>query len=280
MNCGWPIYEGLQVNSSYNTAAATVQNLDEPNPLAGQSGCTRTHFTFRELIKDPTRDENKTINNPCNSSVAIGTGNRYVHRRAAIDYRHEVESSRVGTFNGNNATVAEIGTPQSGVIGTPFAGNCALAGVWYTGNNFPPEYKNSFLLVDETAKWIKRFTIDYTDVVTRVDNLVMVFANITTLAENPVDGTLAAVDITNNAVKKIQYGGNQPPVSVPKANVIYGVSPLTVNFTGNTSYDLSPGGSIASYSWNFGGGTPATSTLANPPVLSSPIQRVSPKNLL
>ena len=264
MNCGWPIYEGHEINSQYNTKAATLQNLDEPNPLYGQSGCTRSYFTFRELIKDPTADENKTISNPCNTSVAIGTGPRYVHRRPAIDFKHEVNSSRVGIFSGNNAALAEIGTPASGVIGTPFAGNCALAGVWYTGNNFPPKYRNTFLLVDETAKWIKRFTIDYTDVITRVDNLVMVFANITTLAENPVDGTLAAVDITNNAVKKIQYGGNQPPVSVPKANITYGPSPLTVNFTGNTSFDLNPGGSIASYSWNFDGGTPATSTTANP----------------
>ena len=264
MNCGWPVYEGHEINSQYNTKATTLQNLDEPNPLAGQTGCSRPNFTFRELIKDPTADENKTIYNPCNSSVAIGTNSRYVHRRPAIDYKHEVSSSRVGIFSGNTAAIAEIGTAASGVVGTPFAGNCALAGVWYTGDNFPPDYKNTFLLVDETARWIKRFTVDYTDVITRVDNLVMVFANITSLAENPIDGTLAAVDITNNAIKKIQYGGNQPPVAVPKANVTYGVSPLTVNFTGNTSYDLSPGGSIASYSWNFGGGTPATSTTANP----------------
>ena len=174
------------------------------------------------------------------------------------------ESSRVGIFNGNNAAVAEIGTPQSGVVGTPFAGNCALAGVWYTGNNFPPEFKNTFLLVDHTARWIKRFTIDFTDVVTRVDNFVSVFANTVTLAENPVDGTLLAVDIATNSLKKIQYGGNQPPVAKITANVNYGSSPLTVNFTGNTSFDLSPGGSIASYSWNFGGGNPATSTTANP----------------
>ncbi|MEP7375510.1 MAG: Ig-like domain-containing protein [Chitinophagaceae bacterium] len=264
MNCGWPVYEGHEINSQYNTKAATLQNMDEPNPLAGQSGCTRPYFTFRELIKDPTADENKTIYNPCNNSVAIGTGPRYVHRRPAIDFKHEVASSRVGIFTGNTAALAEIGTPASGVVGTPFAGNCSLAGVWYTGDNFPPDYKNTFLLVDETARWIKRFTIDYTDVITRVSDLVMVFANITSLAENPIDGTLAAVDITTNSVKKIQYGGNQPPVAVPKANVIYGTSPLTVNFTGNTSYDLSPGGSIASYSWNFGGGTPATSTAANP----------------
>ena len=167
MNGGWPIYEGHQINTQYNTSGSTTQNKDEPNPLAGQSGCTRTHFTFRELIKDPTADENKTINNPCNGSIAIGTGNRFVHRRPAIDFRHEQESARVGIFSGNNAAVAEIGTVASGVVGTPFAGNCALAGVWYTGNNFPPDFKNTFLLLDNTARWIKRFTIDYTDVITQ-----------------------------------------------------------------------------------------------------------------
>lgn len=41
-------------------------------------------------------------------------------------------------------------------------------------------------------------------------------------------------------------------------------SPLSVNFTGGNSYDVSPGGSVVSYAWNFGGGSPATSTVANP----------------
>jgi PKD repeat protein len=97
-----------------------------------------------------------------------------------------------------------------------------------------------------------------------VDNFVSILGNIVTAAENPLDGTLFFIDITAKSLKKIVYGGNQPPVAKITANVVYGASPLTVNFTGNTSFDLSPGGSIASYSWNFGGGSPGISTTANP----------------
>jgi glucose/arabinose dehydrogenase len=261
-NFGWPIYEGHDVNSRYATYAATTQNGDEPNPLAG-GGCARPFFTFRELIKDPTPDGNTTIYNPCNASVVIGTGNRYVHRRPSLDYGHQQNSSRVGIFSGNNPVTAEIGTPASGVAGAPFKGYCAVAGIWYTGNDFPPEYKDKFFMADWASGWIKRISIDFTDVVTRVDNFVDDMDEIVCMVENPVDGTVVIIAGWPH-VMILDYGGNQPPVAKPVANITYGSSPLTVNFTGNTSYDLSPGGSIVSYSWNFGGGVPATANVANP----------------
>jgi PKD repeat protein len=46
----------------------------------------------------------------------------------------------------------------------------------------------------------------------------------------------------------------QPPVAVAGANVTSGFAPLTVNFSSQGSYD--PDGTIVSYSWNFGDGTP------------------------
>ncbi|MGZ8552734.1 MAG: Ig-like domain-containing protein, partial [Chitinophagaceae bacterium] len=263
-NFGWPIYEGHAVNTRYATDAANTQNGDEPNPLAGGGGCSRPFFTFRELLKDPTADGNVTIYNPCNAAVAIGTGNRYVHRRPALDYAHNQNSSRVGIFSGNNPAIAEIGTPASGVAGTPFAGNCVVAGMWYTGNDFPAVYKDKFFLADWGGLWIKRISVDFTDVVTRVDNFASNFEYVVSMVENPVDGTVVVVNMGFPPVGILDYGGNQPPVAKPVANVTYGGSPLTVNFTGNTSFDPSPGGSIVSYSWNFGGGVPATSAVANP----------------
>lgn len=263
MNFGWPIYEGHDINDRYSSAAATTQNGDEPNPLAGAGGCSRPFFTFRELIKDATPDANTTIYNPCDASVAIGTGNRYVHHRPSLDYGHEQNSSRVGVFSGNNPAAAEIGTPESGVAGTPFAGYCAIAGIWYTGNKFPPAYKDKFYMADWASGWIKSISIDYTDVVTKVDNFADAFEQVVGMVENPVDGTVVIVGGWPH-VMILDYGGNQLPVSKPVANVTYGVSPLAVSFTGNTSFDPSPGGSIVSYSWDFGGGSPATSTVANP----------------
>lgn len=263
MNFGWPIYEGQEVHPGYAAYAATTQNRDEPNPLAGGAGCPRPFFTFRELIKDPAPDGDATIYNPCDASVAIGSGNRYVHRRPSLDYGHQQNSSRVGIFSGNNPMAAEIGTPASGVAGTPFKGYCAVAGLWYTGNDFPAEYKDKFYLADWAGNWIKRIAIDYTDVVTRVDNFADNFEEIVCMVENPVDGTVVVVAGWPH-VMILDYGGNQPPVAKPVASVTYGTSPLTVTFTGNTSVDPSPGGSIVSYSWDFGGGNPATGNVANP----------------
>jgi glucose/arabinose dehydrogenase len=262
MNCGWPLYEGHTTLSSYMNLTTT--NQDEPNPLYG-AGCTRQYFRFKELLKQATADNITTIYNPCDASEPIGTGNRYFHRRPAIDWHHNQDLARVGIFNGNNADVATIGTPESNVVGSPFRGNCAVAGVWYTGDAFPANYKNTFFQADYGAQWIKRITIDYTDVVTRVDNFGTNFSGIVCVTQNPLDGTLVTVQISSSTgVKRISYGGNQLPVVKMSSDKIYGPSPLTVNFTGNTSFD--PDGTIASYAWNFGDPTSAnnTSTSANP----------------
>src|SRR6185312_7355468 len=107
-------------------------------------GCTQSNFLFKNLLKQASPDESTTVFNPCNLSQTIGSNNRYYHRRPSIDWRHGTNSSRVGTFDysNNTATTAEIGTPASGVVGSPFQGNCSIAGTWYTGDSFPPAYKN------------------------------------------------------------------------------------------------------------------------------------------
>jgi PKD repeat protein len=224
-------------------------------------------FLFKELIRQDNGAGNKSVFNPCNSSQLIGTNNRHIHARPALDWRHGQDIARVPKFDASGvATAPTIGTAESNTVGTPFRGNCSAGGIWYTGagNSFPAAYKNTFIAADYGGTWIRRFTIDFTDVVTRVDNFVSSAGAVVCVTENPLDGSVVVVDIGANTVKKITYGGNQPPVARLTSNVTYGSSPLTVNFTGNTSFDPSPGGSIASYSWNFGGGSPATSTAANP----------------
>ena len=262
-NFGWPLYEGHTEQAGY--MAMNTQNLDEPNIFGTCSG--RTHFRFKDLIRQDNGAGNKSVFNPCNSSQLIGTNNRYIHARPAIDWRHGQDIARVPRFDGaGTATTPTIGTAESNTIGTPFRGNCSAGGIWYTGagNSFPAAYKNTFIAADYGGNWIRRFSMDFTDVVTRVDNFVSGAGAVVCVTENPLDGSLVTVDIGGNTVRKITYGGNQPPVARLTSNITFGSSPLTVNFTGNTSFDPSPGGSIASYSWNFGGGSPGTSTAANP----------------
>jgi len=269
-NFGWPIFEGftytIPLDAGPTYKDLNVQNLDEPNLLNGTAGCNnRPYFYFRELIKQPTADENKTIYNPCNPSVPIGTGNRYVHRRPILDWSHAHVNARAGFFTGDDPDYATIGQPESQVIGAPFSGSCSVGGTTYTGDAFPAQYKDTYFQADFANNWVKRISLDFTDVLTRVDPFASGFNEIVCIVQNPIDGTLVTVELgSTNGVKKIQYGGNEPPVSKLAANVQYGSSPLSVNFTGSDSYDPTPGGSIVSYSWNFGGGTPATSNVANP----------------
>jgi Tol biopolymer transport system component len=51
---------------------------------------------------------------------------------------------------------------------------------------------------------------------------------------------------------------NQPPVAIADATPLAGEAPLTVAFDGSGSFD--PDGTIVSYSWNFGDGSPAVTT--------------------
>jgi glucose/arabinose dehydrogenase len=260
-NCGWPVFEGLTYMSSYNNT--TTSNKDEPNPRYGIGGCTQQYFTFQNLIKQATADNIHTVYNPCNTSIPISSGNdnRFFHSVPSIDWKHGVDSARVKVFNGNILNVAQIGSAASGTTGTPFRGNAASGSCWYTGTMFPLSYRNTYFQADYGGTWLKNFTIQYTDKVQKVNDFASGFAAIVCVTENPLDGSLVIVDLGLSAVKKIVYGGNQPPVAVMTSNKIFGPSPLAVNFTGSGSYD--PDGSINSYSWDFGDGS-ALNTSSNP----------------
>lgn len=260
-NCGWPIFEGFNYMSGYSNASTA--NKDEPNPLYGIGGCTQQYFLFKNLIKQATADNITTVYNPCNASTPISSGNpnRFFHRVPVIDWKHGVDSARVKKFTSNILGVNQIGSSASGVTGTPFMGNAASGSCWYTGNMFPAAYKNTYFQADYGGAWLKSMTIQYVDQLQKVADFGSGFIAIVCVNENPVDGSLVYVDIGTQSVKKINYGGNQPPVVKLSSNKTYGPAPLAVNFTGNTSYD--PEGNAITYSWDFGDGS-AVSTVANP----------------
>ncbi len=263
MNCGWPLYEGHGTMAGYFSLNRI--NPDEPNPLFGTGGCTQQYFTFNDMLKQATADGITTVYNSCNPAIPIGSGNRFFHRRPAVDWRHEQNVARVGIFNGNNAAVDTIGNPGSTVLGTSFSGFASVGGVWYTGNSFPAGYKNTFMQADYVNGWIRRFTINYTDVLTKVDNFGTGFSNIVYLTENPLDGTMVTVQMSSSGVKRISFGGNLPPTAKITSDKIFGPSALNVSFDGTGSSD--PNGTIASYAWDFGdpaSGVNNTSNLPNP----------------
>ncbi len=262
-NFGWPLYEGHTDNSASYIRFDT-QNGDELNTFGPCAG--RTHYRFKDLLLQDNKAKNKTVYNPCNSSQLIGTHNRYIHARPALDWTHEVNVARVGKFDVHGfATSPTIGTAESEVIGSPFKGNCSVGGIWYTGagNSFPPEYKNTFITADFGGRWIRRLSIDFSDVVTRVDNFVTNAGGIVSMTENPLDGSLVIVDIVSYTLKKISFGGNIPPVAKIKADNYYSpATSLTVNFDGTDSYDED--GNIVKYYWDFGDPDSSSNTSTSP----------------
>jgi len=258
-NFGWPIYEGMDVRSDYR--GANVLNLDAPIPPS--AGCGRTHYYFRELIQQDTLNP-APFTSECNPSVLVPASiPTFVHNRPAIDWRHGSGPSRTAYYNGSgNSVVVNVGAAGSPVSGPQFGGNCSIGGVWYMGSDFPVNYRNTYFQADYGAQWIRSFSFDANDRPTLVQDFLTGGGGVVAMATHPQDGQLYYIS-WSSTLRRIRYvpSGNQPPVAVVDSNVTYGPGPLTVQFIGSGSTD--PESQALSYSWNFGDGSPA-STSANP----------------
>jgi glucose/arabinose dehydrogenase len=257
VNAGWPIFEGLEMHTDYASAANTLENRDEPNP---SNTCNKPYLTFADLIRQPASPV-QTVMNPCSGQPLPGLQRRYIHARPSLDWKHGANVARTPTFTGGIAMTTAVGA-SGGASGTPFGGNCAVGGTYYSGTAFPTEWRNTYFFGDYSSNWIKTASLDANGNVTQVrDFLPAGGANgVVDIDYNPLDGSLYFININTSEVMKIGYGGNRPPVAVLSANTLTGSSPLTVSFKGDGSTD--PNGDALTYTWNFGDGT--TSTQANP----------------
>lgn len=181
---------------------------------------------------------------------------------AYLPTRHDLPKIdwRGGTARGRvNGTVVNVGSAQ--LPGVSFVGNASTGGVWYTGNDFPEEYKNTYFHADYGKGWIRNFGFDaqHNPTVARsfVDNAgACVF-----LTTHPSEGGLYYVRYPGE-IRKVSYtlNINQAPEAKIVADVHSGASPLTVAFKGSESTD--PEGSALTYFWEFGDGY--TSSEADP----------------
>lgn len=196
-NCGWPIFEGHTYHNTYALAVNATPNSDEPNPLYNINGCTSQYFTFQQLIKQATADNVHTVFNPCNASVPITSGNdnRFFHNTPAIDWKHGVDSARIKYFVGNDLKLAQLGSPQSQVSGTPYRGNCAVGGSWYNGSSFPVVFKDSYFMSDLGGKYIKNLHMKNSSQIESLTNFASGFGSVVSITENPLDGSLIVVDM-------------------------------------------------------------------------------------
>lgn len=143
--------------------------------------------------------------------------------------------------------------PSSAVVG----------GMFYTGNNYPAQYKNKLFFGDYAKNQIYNLSLD--------TNNNLVPGSVSTFASNvggPVDfftdnsGDIYYVAIMTGSINKVTYStGNLAPNAVASSDKISGSLPLTINFSSSGSAD--PENGPLGFSWNFGDGS-ALSTVANP----------------
>jgi glucose/arabinose dehydrogenase len=143
-------------------------------------------------------------------------------------------------------------------------GNCAAAGVFYTGDAYPDAYRGGFFFADFGAGWIQ---------VARFDNgqKLVELVPFATGAQGPVDfavdprsGDVHFLSIYTGQIMRIRHaatgGGNVAPVAVAGATPREGPAPLAVGFTSAGSHD--PDGATLTFAWSFGDG--AVSVAADP----------------
>lgn len=254
-NCGWPLFEGLTPQPTYQDSPA--ENLDAPNPLGG-------YFRFKDLLVQETLGSPSWPNPREPSQQVPATIARFMHKRPVIDVGRDVAlvgPARTGTFSGDTATETKIGAPGSPVAGPQYLANTSTGGVFYSGLDFPANYRGTYFHADYGQGWIKNIVFDANHRPVEVSHFATGIRPVC-LATHPTDGGLYYVDMTIPAVRKIVYapGGNRPPIARASADLMFGSSPLTVQFSSAGSSD--PDGQVLTYQWEFGDG--ATSTSANP----------------
>ncbi|OLB02564.1 MAG: hypothetical protein AUH08_02830 [Verrucomicrobia bacterium 13_2_20CM_54_12] len=267
-NFGWPTYEGLSINPGYNgnNYNVDIPNQDAPNPLYPAAGCSQ-YFSFRQLLHEDTLDPagQPPFANPCDTSQRIPSSiPQFLHVRPVLDWNHGAAVTRTPIYGpSGDAQIANVGDPGSPVSGTPFAGNCAIGGTWYTGTNFPAAYQNRYYFADWGQGLIKTLTFDANNKPVALGSFATAAGSVVDMVQHPVDGTLYYItyDYTGGALKQLSYTGNRTPIAVASADRYYGTTPLAVQFSSSGSYD--PDNQQITYSWNFGDGSPV-STQANP----------------
>ena len=205
---------------------------------------------------------NPIVGIPFGRDEFIVSVNSTNHIRPVIDFRGLPARAFV------NSTIKEIGTSApNAIFGDGFNGGCSIGGVFYEGTNFPAEYRGRYFHgnfnngEDADKNWIHGFTMNANNEPTQSHNFLTNALGVTGMAINPVNGYLYYASY-GGSIREVKYDlGNQPPIAKATQDKKYGVSPLTVQFNGNQSTD--PEGGTLTYLWNFGDGSPA-STSANP----------------
>ena len=259
-NLGWPLFEGMDPMWSYFDRRTPNLYLPIPEP----NSCEQRHFTFHDLIVQSHTGDPLKYSSPCEVSRRSVEGiPHFVHQPPLIKWSNKFNENfgaYIPAYDLSGKIFSRmIGSGQARVKGKPFDGGSSTGGVFYAGKRFPEAFHQAYFHGDFSKKWIKAFLFDSSGDLTEVRDFHQAAGDVVSIAYNPWDECLYYVRYPDQ-IRKIAYGGNQPPQAVIEVSEHFGKSPLKVQFFSHKSFD--PDGELLTYFWNFGDGT--TSTQANP----------------
>jgi len=259
LNCGWPMFEGLDATPIF--ANANTPNLDLPNPDFDGTSCTQSHFYFRDLLTQDAEDTSTDFPMPCDPGTQIPSDiPHFVHHRPVVEIGHFGFPTRVPTMTAGEADAIAIDDPGSPVMGGSFNGSSCLGGAFCPPISFPESYHGKFFFMDYAWSWVRTAEFDAANTLVAVESFAGNLKSPVAMDFNPVDGSLYYISYTDE-VRRIRYiGGNQPPVVFASADTMYGPGPLDVQFDATSSRDPEDG-SLA-FEWDFGDGTPISNEAA------------------
>ncbi len=244
------------------------------NPFWDGDATSNRSKTWSYGLRNPFRfGIHPTTNEPFAGDVGwngweeINTGKGENFGWPCYEGRDDGVSQQQGTYAGQSICQALIaqgqGAVEAGIHAYAHAsgGYSVVGGDFYTGTTYPATYQGAFFFGDYSQQRIEYLTFDGSGNVTSVDPFAT-GAPLVSLRRGP-DTNLYYTDINNQQIRRIRYtaGGNTPPTAIAEASPTSGLAPLSVDFTGDGSFD--PDAEPLTYDWDFDDGSPSSSE-ANP----------------
>ena len=137
---------------------------------------------------------------------------------------------------------------------------CAITGgAFYTGSQFPIEYRDDYFVVDYCSTWLRYLNASNNAQATFPLSIPMFSVDLKTAT----DGSLLIAGHGSGTISRLYFvsnGTNHNPVASPSASPLSGPSPRAVTFDGTGSTDQDS--DTLSYAWNFGDGATGTGAIA------------------